>query len=272
MSMDFRPLNNLQMNPGGMTGIATDGNERNLLVMFYNRAVEIPSESLRLGRRFTKDVIHVKIQHPGEAYNIIDRPVTDQDKHRFRLQWSNFIQNRTQIPEGCPIDLLFPNHPSVGENLRAHGVHTIEQCAELSAHAIDNIGRGAQEYKNRANKYLESANKGAAFHSLQAENDKLQQNQKILENQIAQLKAQLDHVLMKFNDPLKASQSPNYIPGYDVQADRINANHPTVEAAKKKTGRRGPKTLEDNITDPLANSNPNLDNNLDISMTEGQDA
>lgn len=260
----------VRWNAGGHTGMVEfNGGDRNLLVMFYNRSVQNAAKSLAAGRPIHEDRIYIKIQQPGEMLNVIDRPVTDEDKQRFRGQWSNFVHDRTQAPEGTSIDQLFPNHPSVAENLRAYGVFTVEQCAELSAHAIDTIGRGAQEYQNKAKKYLDSANKGANFHILQKENEDLRQNMKIQENQIAQLRAQLDAFASKLVDPVRASLSPPFIPGHDAQTERINNNAPTKEVAQKASRGRKPKTVEDQITDPFASNLPN--NNIDIMMTEGQD-
>lgn len=256
------------MAPGGTHGLAKYGDDKNLLVMFYNRAVEIPSESVKQGRRICRNEIYVTIQHPGEMLNKIDRPANDQDKVRFRDQWSRFVQDRTQIPEGTPIDLLFPNHPAVGENLKALGIFTIEQCASLSALAIDTIGRGGQEYVVRAQRYLDSANKGAAFHELQGKNDQLTQQVRILENQIKQLKEQLDMVMVRHNDPIRGAQQPPFVENFDVQSARINANHPTQEEAVKRSRGRPKKaaqTVEDVITDPFHN-------NPDIMATQGQDA
>lgn len=268
---EFAPATGINWNPGGLSGTVKYGDDRNLLVMFYNRSVEVPSESAEKGRRICRDEIYVTIQHPGESLNKIDRPATDQDKHRFRDSWSKFLQNRTQIPEGTPIDLLFPNHPSVAENLRAYGVYTIEQCAGLSAHAIDSIGRGGQEYVNRSKRYLDSATKGAGFHALQKELDETKQALRLAENQISQFKVQLDSLLMRNNDPIRGAISPPFVQNYDVQAERINANHPTQEVfTKTKNTRRGKVTVEDRITDPLASSP--MQNDPNISMTEGQDA
>lgn len=248
MSGDFK-ISGIDWNAGGHTGMARFGEDKNLLVMFYNRSVPVAALGVVNGRPIHRDEIYVKIQQPGEMLNIIDRPATDADKQRFRQQWAAFIHDRTQVPEGTPIDLLFPNHPSVAENLRGMGVYTIEQCADLSAHAIDTIGRGAQEYKNRAEKYLKMASSGASFHKLQTENDSLRSNQRVLEQQVEVLKRQLNSLTLKVTDPIRSSLQPPFIPGHDVQSERINANSVQREAAK----RAKPTPVEESITDPLGN-------------------
>jgi len=239
---DFRTATGIDWNAGGLSGVVKYGDDSNLLVMFYNRSVQVASDQ---GRPIHRDEIYIKIQQPGEMLNIIDRPANDGDKQRFRQQWSNFVHDRTQVPEGTPIDLLFPNHPSVAANLRAYGVFTIEQCAALSANAIDTVGRGGQEYVNRAKKYIDSATKGTAFHKLQRENEELTQKTRILEHQVQQMRDQLDRMTLKVNDPIRSSLNPPQIQGYDVQSERINANAPT-----KIVRQRAPK-VEEAITDPL---------------------
>jgi len=280
MSTDWNATS-IEWNGGGLSGNVKFGNDRNLLVMFYNKSVEVPSESIIHGRRWCRNEVYVKIQHPGENFNVIDRPASDQDKQRFRDQWSKFVQDRTQIPEGTSIDMLFPNHPAVGENLKGYGIYTIEQCAALSASAIDNIGRGGQEYVNRAQSYLSQADKGKGFHKLQKSLDDERVKVRVLERQVTDLKNQMDIYLMKVGNQPGESLNPKWIPGFDAQTERINANHPTQEIAttsrKKKKRAQAPVETEpyDPITDPLHQVQPavqeQLDNDHGISGTTDQD-
>jgi hypothetical protein len=264
MSLDSRPTG-IDWHGGGGTGTVRWGEDTNLLVMFYNKSVHVATEE---GRPIHKDAIFIKIQHPGETLNIIDRPVNDSDKQRFRTQWSNFVHDRTQVPEGTPIDLLFPNHPAVADNLRGFGVFTIEQCAGLSATAIDTIGRGAQEYKTRAQRYLDMANKGQSFHVLQKQIELKDQEVRIMQQTINSLKSQLESLTIKLVDPVRASLQPPHMANVDVQAERINANAPTKELTDKIQRRRNRKSsIEDTITDPFAAPA----NNPDIMSIDGQD-
>jgi len=272
----------IDWNGGGKSGtVKFGGGDDSLLVLFYNRSVEIPSKSVEMGRRWCENQVFIKIQHPGENFNVIDRPATDADKMRFRRYWNLFMQNRTQVPEGTPIDLLFPNHPAVGENLRAMGVYTIEQCAKLSAIAIDGIGRGGQEYVNRAQAYLASADKGKSFHKMQKQLDEERTRNSVLEQQVASLKSTVDQLLMKTGNQPGMSLNPPFIPGFDAQSERINANHPTQEVAQQAKKRKKKREIVeeepvDPITDPLHSmkslSQEDLSNNKDIYDTEHQDA
>lgn len=252
--MDWKPTD-IEWNGGGKSGLVKFGNDNNLLVMFYNKSVPNALKSREQGRQINENKLYIKIQHPGETSTVIDRPMKEEDKQRFRDQWSKFVHNRTQVPEGTPIDLLFPNYPAVADNLRGMGVFTIEQCAELSAHAIDNIGRGAQEYVNRAKKYLDSANKGQNFHKLQAELDEEKAKNRRLEADMAKLLERFNALEGKLTDPIGNSLNPPFIKDYDPQTERINANHKTSEIAKEAKRRPSkpmPPVPADPLTDELA--------------------
>jgi hypothetical protein len=163
---------------------------------------------------------------------------------------------------------LFPNHPAVADNLRGFGVFTIEQCDGLSANAMDTIGRGAQEYKSRANRYLEMANKGQSFHILQTKIDEKDQELRIMQQTVNSLKQQLESLTLRVTDPVRGSLQPPQMANVDVQAERINANSPTRELTEKIKKTRNRKTsVEDSITDPFAVPA----NNPDIMGIDGQD-
>lgn len=214
---------------GGMSGTVAFGKDENLLVLIYNKPVENPAKSLEAGRRVCENQIYIRIQHPGENANIIDRPLRDEDKRRFAKHWNAFLHNRTQVPEGTPVDLLFPNNPAFAENLRANGIHTVEQLSTLSATGIESIGRGGQECVNRAKKYLDSADKGKNFHLLQKEIEDLKIAMMGKDQQIEKLMLQLKQFMQAQNNPVGASLSPPFVEGYDPQTERINANHVTKE-------------------------------------------
>lgn len=179
----------------GHVGVVKYGDDTQTIALFYNRSVHNPIKSEQAGTPIHDDVDFVRIHQPGERLNIIDRPVQPADKQRFPREWNAYIDNRSQIPEGTPIDLLFPAHPHVGANLRGLGVYTIEQCAKLSGHAMDVIGMGAQEYVNRANEYLDAANKGVGLHKLHKELEERDSKIRVLEATVGSLKGQLDQLL-----------------------------------------------------------------------------
>ena len=182
----------------GNFGLVQYGGDDRTIALFYKRPVHNAQKSRQHGLPIHDDVDFVRIQQPGERLNIIERPVNPNDKMRFPRQWAEYLANREQTIEGTPIDLLFPAHPYVGQNMRAMGVHTIEQCANLSDHAMAQIGMGAQDYVNLAKDYLEMANKGVGLHKFKAELEERDGKIRTLEMTIANLQAQLTALTSAF--------------------------------------------------------------------------
>lgn len=216
-------------------GMARFGEDNQLTVNFYDKSTRNEIKSREQGLPVHEKVPHVRIQTPGEHLNVIDRPIQESDKHRWPRQFDAYLHNQTQIPEGTPIDLMFVNNPHIADNLRGHGIHTIQQLANISAHALLTIGMGAQEYQNKAKAYLDSAMKGVDFHRLERENEELKNQTQVQANQITQLQAQLNGVISQMRGGPQGVTNPQWQPGYDAQSERLNANHPTQELAKKRT-------------------------------------
>jgi hypothetical protein len=227
---------------GAHYGTVRFSEDNQKVVVFYTRSIENPAKSKQTGTRFFENAVFIKIHEPGERLNIVDRPVAEADKDRFPVQWNRFMQNQTQVPEGTLVDLLFPNNPAVADNLKGHGVYTIQQLARLSANAIDTIGMGAQEWVNMANMYLQNATDGSAFLKLQDDVKLLKQTIKIKDDQIAQLIQQVDSLIASTRNP---QINRMYDPSYDVQTERINSTHITADIARSGgpiLGRGSPKS------------------------------
>lgn len=241
---------------GDWGGVAQYGpGDAGMVVMFYLKAVINPGRSQEMGSPQYDDEVYVRIHPPGERLNIIDRKANDGDKRRFPMQWTQFQQNRPQENNGTPIDLLFPAQPSIPAALKASGVFTIEQCAELSAHAIDQIGMGCQQWVNDAVRYMEVANKGVKHSQLKAlmeerdrENASLKRKIEMLEGELERVRENTKNaVTMEDVQNMLANQGGNqgvrakFAPGrqqpFDAQAAQIAANHITKDLAKapKKT-------------------------------------
>lgn len=252
---EYASPTNIQWSGQGY-GMAQFGSDDKLIVTFYTRPVENTAKSIQAGRKICENVDYVMIYHPGEGNtNKIDRPANGEDKRRFPRQWDMYIHNRTQVPEGTPIDLLYPNNPAQAENLKAMGVFTIEQAVNLSAHAQDRVGMGAMDIVNKAKNYLENAAKGVNFHKHDAEIKRLNQELKIRDEAIAKLRAQMDQLMKKLADPILNSNSPPWT-GSDEQTQRINANHPTREIAKQHPG------VIDRLPEEMPNESINVDDFL----------
>jgi len=140
-----------------------------LMVGFYRRSVQNKARSEQEGKPVFEGRDYVKIQHPGESLNVVDREATVQDKQRWPQRWAQYSQGVNQSPDGIPITLLFPSKPEIEATLRGYNIHTVEQLANLSAHGISTIGMGAQDWVNGAKKYMDRAEKGVDHHRFETE-------------------------------------------------------------------------------------------------------
>jgi len=227
---------------GGVVQVERNNN----MAIFFNKAVHNPAKSAESGHPFYDNVVFVRIAPPGERLNIVERPARDEDRRRFAVQWAQFQQNQEQLPEGMPIDLLYPEQPAVGATLRAHGVYTVEQCADLSVNAIETIGMGAQQYVNDAKRMLEMANAGVTAVQHRKALEERDQKIRLLENTVAQLQqtvARLEsqntaapNIQQLAQLLASVQQRPVHLPeqGFDVQTTTINANHASALEAETR--------------------------------------
>lgn len=238
----------------GDVGVVQYGpGDSKMIVMFYLKPVLNQGASQAENRPIYEDKTYVRIHPPGERLNIIDREATVQDKRRFPMQWHQFQQNAPQESTGTPIEMLYPAQPSVSAALRASGVHTIEQCAELSAHAIESIGMGAQQWVNEAARYIQVANKGVKHSEMKkALDDKdreinhLKHKLDLVMAEVANLRDRASHAIttdeaqQMFANGGQPGRRPVFAPGkqlnknFDVQTAQIAATHATKDLAKPK--------------------------------------
>lgn len=254
MSEDFMSHTGIDWH-GDVGTVQYGGGDKSMVVMFYTKAVQNPQKSSQAGRPIFEDQVFVRIHPPGERLNIVDRPAKQDDKRRWPIQWMQFHEHREQIPEGTPIDLLYPDQPSIAAGLRASGVHTVEQCAELSANAIETIGMGAQHHVNAAKKYLDAANKGIGASQLRRELDERDSKIRTLEHQLQLQKHQLDELQKAQSGTVDLQQIQALLAGiqgrptmpmsgqplaqqFDPQTAQINSVHTTKEVAQQKRTRQ----------------------------------
>lgn len=241
---------------GNIGTVEYGGGDRGMVAMFYNKAIHNPAKSAESGRPVYEDKVYIRIHPPGERLNIVDRPADDSHKRRFPVQWAQFQQNRQQLPEGTPVDLLYPDHPAVPATLRAHNVHTVEQLAELSANAIESVGMGAQRYVNDAKSYLEKANKGVGI--AQHRRDLEERDQKIstLERLIQEQSQQIAQMAQNQNTsgidlltlqkmisgamtrPTFPNTQGSIAPAFDAATAQINATHGSAVVPKEPRRQR----------------------------------
>lgn len=218
-------------------GMASSGPDDNqLMVGFYKRSVLNKAKSMQMGTPVHEGRDFVKIQHPGENLNVVDREVTPSDMARWPNKWAQYQQGINQIPDGIPISLLFPSKPEVETTLRGYNIHTVEQLAHLSAHGIGTIGMGAQDWVNAAKKYLDRAEKGVDHH-------KFETAMAAKDQQISTMQRQIEELTRLVQAQTAPRQgSPNYAAqgavnsalnqNYDYQTAQIDLSHASADPSQ----------------------------------------
>lgn len=245
---DFSSPTNIHW-AGHVGSVEYGGGDKAMVVMFFKKATHNPARSLAEGRPFYDEQVFVRVHPPGERLNIVERPAKGDDARRWPNQWNQFHQNKEQVPEGTPIGHLYPDKPAVEATLRASGVFTIEQCADLSGHAIDNLGMGSQRWVNDAKKYLEFANKGVKAAQFRAEMDEKDREIKVLRQQVEQLTTSIDQLRTNTMAPdlatlqamiAGAMARPQHIgQGFDPQMAQLNATSAGNQPRKRQRPRLG---------------------------------
>lgn len=221
---DFKPSTGIDresLSNNGYGMVQYGPSEDKLIVGFYRRSMKNPFRSVSEGKPVYESKDYVKIQHPGESLNIVDRPVQDTDKQRWPRQWGMYLNGKRQVPDGIPISLLFPAKPEIADTLRGYNIHTVEQLANLSGDAIGTVGMGAQDWVNGAKKYIEHQQKGVNHHQFQKAMEEK-------DRQIGQLQRQVQDLI----NTMKAKsgpQEPADLSQFDAQTEQINATHQSNE-------------------------------------------
>lgn len=185
-------MNDMMRGTINEAGFGAVGDDTKAWATFRMHPVLDAMASKDAGRPIKKDVPYIKIIQPGENNTqVYDQPATDDDVRRFPRQWTAFQQNQQQTVDGAPLDLLFPDSPAIVENLKHVGFRTIEQLAAANDTALQSVGMGSRQWKEKAVGYLAAAEKGKDFHGLSDRLEKLELLTREKDDRIAALEAAL---------------------------------------------------------------------------------
>ena len=158
-----------------------------LHVMFYVKPDLDKGKSDAAKRPIYVDTEHVKIFTPGEQRSIIDRPATEIDISRFKVQYEKFKAGNEDQQSGTPLHFLPGLSRSRVEEYKYAKILTVEHLANAS----DSAGQqfmGFAGDKQRAVAYLRLAEARAPVaevdERLTAENETLKAQLETLQKQI----------------------------------------------------------------------------------------
>lgn len=162
--------------------------DKNVYVKFYVRPMPDEAASEKEGRPIYKDREYVEIRTPGNQTNVIQRPVTDMDKQRFRDAYRAFKAGEEEQTIGTPLSEVTWITRSQVEELTHLRIRTLEHLATVDD-SVCNRFAGLYKLKQRAAAAVEQSAKSAPFLQLQHENEELQNRLAALEQTVKEQSA-----------------------------------------------------------------------------------
>lgn len=166
---------------------------RNLHVTFYPGMRPNSFRSRETGKPEFDNVDFIRKVAGGNPNNVIERPVTDQDKREFPHHWAAYQNNQHHVPlSGTALEDWPRLDAATRAKLKALEFHTVEQLAEASDAQIASIGMGCYELQTRARAFIAAAKDSALAQKQAEELTEKQQRIDDLENTLKQALARID--------------------------------------------------------------------------------
>lgn len=207
------------------------------------------------GRPVFRDEERVQYLMAGHLNQPVER-VTDEHRRRWPDEYKQFKATGEMLLTGMPVEHWAMLTRAQAIELKALGVHTVEQVADLSDALMHRLNTGGRKLKNAAIAFLDDAEANKLVTQLTDQNTRFEQRNTELEQKLdIQAKAieALQAQLLMANNAQPAAHT--YVPAqHDPLAQAIAAAPPATIAAPALDSfaepvRRGPgrprKVLED---------------------------
>lgn len=162
------------------------GDDSNNYVEFEQVAVKNEAKSIAAGHPVFDDFDQITIRFPGDKTKVVTKKATEEYKQRYPKQWAAYKAQELQVQEGFPITEWPVLTKSEALNLKANGIHTVEQLANIPDTALG-VTLGARTYRDKARATLSKAADGKAVLALQSENETLKADVEALKQQVKEL-------------------------------------------------------------------------------------
>lgn len=116
--------------------------DKALVVEFYKKEMKNEFLSKEEGRPIYYMADFVRIQTPGDSFNVIDTIVNDEHKKRFREKWAIYQLESGEGKDytGTPLSQWGELNKAQAKEMAHYGFYTVEQVAAASDINIQNIG------------------------------------------------------------------------------------------------------------------------------------
>jgi hypothetical protein len=167
--------------------------EAGVYVEFSLKAKKVSDSDPESGLPVYKDWEWVSIT-PAGGNQIVERWVTDKDRHRFAHQYEAFKKGVEAPVNGLAIENWPSASPAEVKTLKKANIRTVEDLAVISEVGLKAVGFGSRALQAKARQFLIAAagdgKIASQLNHLKVENDSLKLRNEELERQNTELRAQ----------------------------------------------------------------------------------
>lgn len=171
-----------------------EAGDKTVYVKFYVKPVRDEDASVAEGRPIYKDKEYIEIRVPGNQTNVVQRPVSDMDRRRFRTAYEKFKEGETEQTIGTPLTEVGWITRSQVEELSYLRIRTLEHLAEVGDDVCSRMP-GMYKLKQRAQQAVAKSEKDAPFLAIQQKNEEMANRMAAMEQTIAEQSA----IIQKLN-------------------------------------------------------------------------
>jgi hypothetical protein len=131
--------------------------EKGVWPRFFMDTVPDELESRKQGRRCFKEEERVEVFMPGNNLNIPVFRVTDEHRERWPKQYDAFKKGLEPPTDGTPIEEWPALNRAQILELRYLNFRTVEDIANATDHALQRMGMGARNLRDRAKAFMDDA-------------------------------------------------------------------------------------------------------------------
>jgi hypothetical protein len=162
--------------------------DKALLVRFFTSPIQSEAKSVEAGRPIFDDTEMIEIRVRGTKDNVVQRPVRQDDKVRFRDAYRAHKDGAKLLESGTPLSQWPVMSGSQVEELKYMGFVTVEQLAIASDSTVGGIP-GLLTLKQKANAFLEFSKGAAPLEQLSKRVEESENEKQVLSRQVADLSA-----------------------------------------------------------------------------------
>lgn len=173
--------------------------DKNLAVRFFVQPLKDEAKSIEEGRAVFSDTVMIEIRVRGDRNNVVQRPIREDDKARFRGAYIAYEKHLASgVLEGTPLGEWGAVGPSFVEEMKYLGFYTVEQLAEANDSVIARVP-GLQTFKQKAKVFIEFSKGAAPLEKMQTQLDKTNSELEMARAQAADMSAKYAELEAQFN-------------------------------------------------------------------------